>query len=304
VIVPAVFFLSDYGTADEYVGVVHAVLHRLAPSVAVIDLTHQVPPFDVGGGASLLVRCAPHLGAGVVLAVVDPGVGTDRRGVAVELGSGGPSWLVGPDNGLLQPAAAALGGARSRVELDRPPVGAARGRSATSAPDRVARTFDGRDVFAPAAAHLALGGDPGELGPVVAPDSLVRCPATTPGPAERIEDGPDGSVAVTSVRRVDRFGNLELGVEPDVLEAIGLTAGRTAPVAVGAERSPGHGASVPVRRVGVFADLDTDELGLLIDSAGRVALALDRASAAVHLGRAGAGDVVCIGPVPATGAGH
>src|SRR5689334_2966144 len=108
----AVFFLSDYGTADEFVGIVHAVLHSRAPGVAVIDLGHEVPPYDVAAGASMLVRCAPYLGAGVVLAVVDPGVGTERRGVAIEAVGTGPSWLVGPDNGLLVPLAAALGGAQ------------------------------------------------------------------------------------------------------------------------------------------------------------------------------------------------
>ncbi len=116
--VPAVYFLSDYGTADEFVGVVHAVLFRLAPELRVIDLSHQVPPFDVVAGAAMLVRAAPHLGSGVVLAVVDPGVGTERRGVALTTASSGPRFVVGPDNGLLLPMADALGGVRSAVALD------------------------------------------------------------------------------------------------------------------------------------------------------------------------------------------
>ena len=97
-----VFFLSDYGTRDEFAGVVRAVLRRLAPAAVVIDLTHEVPPFDVAAGARTLLRALPHLGPGVVLAVVDPGVGSARRGVAIEAASdGGPSFFVGPDNGLL-----------------------------------------------------------------------------------------------------------------------------------------------------------------------------------------------------------
>src|SRR5215472_12360768 len=107
----AIFLLTDYGTADELVGVVRAVLARSAPGATLVDLTHEVPPFDVRAGALALSRAATHLGPGVVLAVVDPGVGTDRRGVALRVrGADGPWALVGPDNGLLMWAAAALGG--------------------------------------------------------------------------------------------------------------------------------------------------------------------------------------------------
>ena len=191
---PAVYFLSDYGTEDEFVGVVHAVLQRLAPGLAVIDLAHHLPPFDVGPAADMLVRCAPHLGTGVVLAVVDPGVGTERRAVAIRVrgGTGGdpppsspplssaeagqPSWLVGPDNGLLVPMAAALGGVDRLIVLDRPPD-----PRPGSGP-----TFDGRDVFAPAAAHLARGGAPGSLGRDADPASLARPP---PGAMDREPSG-------------------------------------------------------------------------------------------------------------------
>jgi hypothetical protein len=102
-----VFFLSDFGTADEFVGVVHAVIAARAPGTTVIDLTHHIPPFDVRAGSHTLVRAVRHLGAGVVLGVVDPGVGTVRRGVALEvvLPSGGIMSFVGPDNGLLVAAA-------------------------------------------------------------------------------------------------------------------------------------------------------------------------------------------------------
>ena len=169
---PAIYFLTDYGTTDEFVGVVHAVLHRLAPRVPVIDLSHQVSPFDVAAGAAMLVRCAPFLGPGVVLAVVDPGVGTARRAVAIGLGGASgketPTWLVGPDNGLLVPLATTYGDIESMVVIDRDsPALRPRG---SFGPDGSGPTFDGRDVFAPAAAHLLLGGDPMALGTPADPD--------------------------------------------------------------------------------------------------------------------------------------
>ncbi|HEY5244790.1 MAG TPA: SAM-dependent chlorinase/fluorinase, partial [Acidimicrobiales bacterium] len=105
-----VYFLSDYGLADEFVGVVHAVLRRLAPGIAVVDLVHEIPPYDVRAGAAALVRAVPHLGPGVVLAVVDPGVGGSRRGLVLEIDGPDRRWFVGPDNGLLLAAAARAGG--------------------------------------------------------------------------------------------------------------------------------------------------------------------------------------------------
>ena len=165
--VPIVFFLSDYGTQDEFAGVVHAVIAARAPGTTVIDLTHHIPPFDVRAGSHTLVRAVPHLGPGVVLGVVDPGVGTVRRGICIEVGlpSGGTLAFVGPDNGLLVAAAESAGEAPVArvVEL----------RAAPPPQDRGA-TFDGRDVFAPAAAALCRGARLDELGETVEPASLVR----------------------------------------------------------------------------------------------------------------------------------
>ena len=162
-----VFFLSDYGTQDEFAGVVHAVIAARAPGTTVIDLTHHIPPFDVRAGSHTLVRAVPHLGNGVVLAVVDPGVGTVRRGIAMEvtLPAGGTLFFVGPDNGLLVAAAEAAGEApiTHLVELERN----------VASPDRGA-TFDGRDLFAPAAAVLSTGTPLAHLGAPVEPTSLVR----------------------------------------------------------------------------------------------------------------------------------
>jgi S-adenosyl-L-methionine hydrolase (adenosine-forming) len=283
-LVPAIFFLSDYGTADEFVGVVHAVLHRLAPQVPVIDLSHQIPAFDVPAGATMLVRSAPYLGPGAVLAVVDPGVGTARRAVAIhtpsegsdpEGGGDGPTWLVGPDNGLLMPMTAACGGAGSAIDLG--PSGPGHLSGGPAAGPGSGPTFDGRDVFAPAAAHLAQGGDPRALGPAIDPATLVPAPADAPGTGDRVERTPGGPVARVSVASIDRFGNAQLGLGADAFDELGLGPGGMVhlTVGLGGERPP-----VPVRRVRAFGELDLDELGLLVDSTGRLALVCDRRSAA------------------------
>ncbi len=322
---PAVYFLSDYGTEDEFVGVVHAVLQRLAPGLAVIDLAHHLPPFDVGPAADLLVRCAPHLGAGVVLAVVDPGVGTDRRAVAIRVrgrtggdpprtpptrSSGdaeGPTWLVGPDNGLLVPMAAALGGVDRLIVLDRPP----------SPRPGSGPTFDGRDVFAPAAAHLATGGAPGSLGGDADVASLAPAPARADGPGDAVVVArATGPAVEAGVVWVDRFGNVQLRLVSADLVGIGLEPGATAQVEL-SHLTPGTGSgadagtgpdgpttdrwapparSLRARWVVAFGDLDPGELGLLIDSSGRIALVLDRASAAARLGLTGPGRAVRVAP--------
>jgi S-adenosylmethionine hydrolase len=319
--VPAVYFLSDYGTEDEFVGVVHAVLQRVAPGVAVIDLAHHLPPFDVGPAADMLVRCAPHLGTGVVLAVVDPGVGTDRRAVAIRVrgGTGGDpprtphslssgaaeqaTWLVGPDNGLLVPMAAALGGVDQLIVLDRPP----------SPRPGSGPTFDGRDVFAPAAGHLALGGAPGRLGRDADPASLVPAPARGDGPGDAVVVArATGPAVEAGVAWVDRFGNVQLRLVAADLVGIGLAPGATARVELN-DPAPGTGSgpdgdtggdrpttdrsaaparSLWARWVATFGDLDAGELGLVVDSSGRIALVLDRASAATLLGLAGPGRTV------------
>lgn len=282
---PVVYFLSDYGTADEFVGVVHAVLHRWAPGVPVIDLSHQIPAFDVAAGSAMLVRAGPHLGAGVVLAVVDPGVATDRRAVALEVASGRPGWMVGPDNGLLVPLATSSGGVRTAVALD---------------PARLGRrlrpgTFDGRDLFAPAAAHLATGGAAGEIGAPIDPATLVELPAVGTQGTALHGVGPPGPVVVSSVTWVDRFGNAQLSVGPTALAGIGLTVGGSALVTVEA------GAAVSGRWVTAFGQLGDGELGVMEDANGRMSLVLDRASASDALGLRGPGDTVRIGGATAGG---
>lgn len=249
-----VTFLSDYGNRDEFAGVVRSVLRQLAPGVAVVDLTHEIPPFDVRAGSLALARSVQYLAPGVVLAVVDPGVGSDRRAVAVEIADGA-AVLVGPDNGLLAAAVAMTGGASRAVVLDNPEFH-------LGAPGP---TFAGRDVFAPAAAHLCSGVDLHELGSAIDPAELL------PGllPVARHEDGQ----LVSEVLWVDHYGNCQLNVEPDEIADLGERVA----VRVG-ERTR------VARRVGTFADVGPGELGLLVDSYGLLALVVDQASASAELG--------------------
>jgi S-adenosylmethionine hydrolase len=221
--------------------------------VVVIDVCHEIAPHDVRAGGLTLARSAQYLAPGVVLAVVDPGVGTDRRPVAVEVGDG-ESMLVGPDNGLLAPAVAMVGGAGRAFVLDRDEYH-------LPAPGP---TFAGRDVFAPVAAHLCLGVEPTELGTEIDPASLL------PGilPVARAENG--GLAA--EVLWVDRFGNAQLNVDPDDLAGWGdrilMRIGEQVRTA---------------RRVTAYDELKTGEVGLLVDSYGLVSIAVARGSAAMTL---------------------
>lgn len=262
----AIFFLTDYGHLDELAGVVRAVLARLAPGAPVVDLTHDVPPFDVRTGALALERAAPHLGPGVVLGVVDPGVGTDRRPVALTVDTpNGPHALVGPDNGLLCPAADALGGVRGAVALLPAPGGEGH------------TTFDGRDVFAPAAAALWRGEPAAALGAAFDPDELVRLPV----PHLAVSDG----VVEAEVLWVDRFGNVQLSATAADGRAAGIERGQVV------ELHTGDGDPLaPVPFVATFGELEEPSaagphgLGLLVDANGHVAVVCARRSAATVLG--------------------
>ena len=203
-------FTSDYGLEDHFVGVCHGVMARVAPQVRVLDVTHAVRAQDVRLGALLLAQAVPYLPRAVHLAVVDPGVGTGRGMVAV--GAGG-QVLVGPDNGLLVWAADALGGVERAHALQNPAYRLA----------RVSRTFHGRDVFAPAAAHLAAGVDPAELGPELDPGRLVRL--------QRAAARVDGGRVAGQVVAVDHFGNLALDLGRRELAAAGLDVGDPVEVA-------------------------------------------------------------------------
>ena len=266
-----VSFLSDFGTSDEFVGVVKSVIRDLAPHVGVIDLTHEIAPFDIRAGSLALARCIGYVPIGVVLAVVDPGVATDRRPVAIEVADGA-GVVIGPDNGLLAPAVAMAGGAQRAFVLANPEYRL----------EAAGATFAGRDIFAPAAAHVCNGVDLSELGPEI--DPVLLLPGTVPLPRQ------DGEALVTEVLWVDRFGNAQLNVGPDDLPT---SWGSHLQVQVGAPTDP---SGVTVRRAvraGNFAELSGGAVGLVLDSYGMLAVAIDQRSAADELGLV-SGDQVTI----------
>ena len=246
-------FLSDFGTGDEFVGVVKSVIRSIAPDVTVLDLTHEIRPYDVRAGSLTLGRAAQYLCPGVVLAVVDPGVGTERRAIAVEVGDG-ESYLVGPDNGLLASAVAMSGGATAAVELTNPDY-----QLAAPGP-----TFAGRDIFAPAAAHLCLGVPLADLGRTVDPLSLL------PGllPLSRDEDG----TIVAEVLWVDRYGNCQLNVDPDDVADFGPRV-----------QLRWNDDIRTADRAATYEGIAPGQVGLVVDSYGMLSVCLGKRSAADEL---------------------
>ena len=259
-----VTFLSDYGWEDEFVGVCHAVIAGIAPAARVVDLSHGIGRHAVAEGAVVLRNALPYLPAGVHLAVVDPEVGAARRAVAVRAEDG--RLFVGPDNGLLLPAVEAAGGVQEAADVSRSPFRL----------EPVAATFHGRDIFAPVAAHLALGAPLGEAGTPLEPDELV--PLRLPE-ARREEDG-----YVAPAVGVDRYGNVQLEVTHAQLTDAGLQLG--AELVVAGRRA---------RYARTFADLPAGGLLLYEDAWRRLALAVNRGDAAAELG-VGVGDEVRIRP--------
>ena len=229
-------------------------MKRIAPEVDVLDLTHAVEPRNVLRGALALADALPYTPVGVNVAVVDPGVGTQRLAVALRGGDG--RLYVGPDNGLLLLAAERLGGVREAFEIAAPEY--------MLAP--VAATFHGRDVFAPVAAHLALGVAPATLGPALDPAALVRVNV----PEARVEGGAVHAVVLD----IDRFGNIALGAAIRDLRAAG----------VGAELQIEVGGAPRAAVLGrTFADVASGDLVLVEDASGRAALALNGGDAAAAL---------------------
>ena len=287
-----VFFLSDFGTEDEFAGVVHAVIVDRVPGTTVIDLTHHIPPFDVRAGSHTLLRAVPHLGPGVVLAVVDPGVGTERRGIALEvaLPRGGTLSFVGPDNGLLVAAAEAAGEAPvvRVVELAR-----------EAAPSDRGATFDGRDVFAPAVAALCTGAALEKLGEPIDPASLVRLVGGV------VEEGRlhDGRVCLrTEVTWVDHFGNLQLAATMADARVAGIPLTGCVELAARVEAGRAHPDALPhslvpdgvqLRCVDAFGELGHGEFGLLVDANGHLAVVAGEASAA-HWLNVAAGELLVL----------
>ncbi len=250
-----VTFLSDFGLQDDFVGTCHGVVLRIAPDARIIDITHGIPPQAVLQGALVLANTVPYMPVGVHLAVVDPGVGGHRRALVVHDSEG--RYYVGPDNGLLLPAAERAGIVAAH-ELANPAY----------ALDTVSRTFHGRDLFAPAAAHLARGVPIGELGPPVDPEALVRL--ELPMPAFE-----DGSVQATTLY-LDSFGNIALNLTRDDLERVGVVPGTRIEIELSGQRY----FAVAAR---TFADARPGDVILYEDSYSNMSIAISNGNAAAML---------------------
>jgi S-adenosylmethionine hydrolase len=235
-----VTFLTDFGLQDDFVGTCHGVIARIAPDARVIDITHGVEPQAVLQGAIVLRNTVPYMPVGVHLAVVDPGVGSQRRAVALRTRDG--RMFVGPDNGLLMLAAAGVEAAHELVHYRL---------------DSVSRTFHARDIFSPAAAHLAAGVALDELGPAVDPSTLVRI------------DVPDAGAGHAVVLVIDRFGNIATNLRREHLPAPGTRV----EISLALDRYYAVVAET-------FADVSSGELILYEDSYGMVTLAISSGNAA------------------------
>jgi S-adenosylmethionine hydrolase len=249
-------FLSDYGYEDEFAGVCRAVISQIAPGAPLIDLSHGIGRQNVRQGAIALANALPSCPPGVHLAIVDPGVGSSRRAVAVEAAEG--RFLVGPDNGLLSRALDRLGGASAAVELSRSPFRL----------EPVSATFHGRDLFAPVAAHLSLGATLDEAGHAIDPGSL----ATLELPSPQITDGE----VVAHAIHTDGYGNVTLDLDASMLAGGPLRPGDAIDV-----RAPDGRFQATWART--FADVPAGELLLFEDSSGALALAVSGGTAAALL---------------------
>lgn len=250
-------FLTDFGLQDDFVGTCHGVIKGIAPDAQIIDITHGIEPQGVLQGALTLANSLPFMPVGVHLAVVDPGVGGARRALALRDKTG--RIHVGPDNGLLIPAADGFGGIAEAHELANPDY----------ALESVSRTFHGRDLFAPAAAHLALGVALAELGPPIAPDALARL------------DLPEPDVGTTRIRctvlAIDRFGNIQLNLNRSHSDQAGVVPGTRVELQVGPERYYAVAART-------FADARPGDLILYEDSYRNLSVAINGGNAAAMLG--------------------
>ncbi|MBA2740630.1 MAG: SAM-dependent chlorinase/fluorinase [Actinobacteria bacterium] len=245
-------FLTDFGLQDDFVGTCHGVMKRIAPDVQVIDITHGIPAQAVLQGSLVLANTIAYMPVGVHLAVVDPGVGGPRRPLALEDGEG--RLYVGPDNGLLLPAARRAGLVAAH-ELANPAY----------ALETISRTFHGRDLFAPAAAHLALGVPLEELGPPLDPESLVSLDVLPP----EIRDG----IALATVLYVDSFGNIALNLTREDVEKIGIVSGAQVEIELAGESYYAVAART-------FTDARPGDVILYQDSYANMSVAISRGSAA------------------------
>ncbi len=245
-------FLSDFGLKDDFVGTCHGVIKRIAPDAQIIDITHGIPPTSILEGALVLANTIGFMPVGIHLAIVDPGVGGPRRPLALR--DEEARVYVGPDNGLLLPAASRAGVAEA-YELANPAY----------ALESISRTFHGRDLFSPAAAHLANGVPLEDLGPPVDPDGLVRLDLPEPAVS-------DGAIRATLLY-VDSFGNIALNLDRDDVESLGIFSGARVELELSGERY----YAVMAR---TFADARPGDVILYEDSYKKMSLAISRGSAA------------------------
>jgi hypothetical protein len=245
-------FLTDFGLKDDFVGTCHGVMKRIAPDAQIIDITHGIPPQAVLQGALVLASTIGYMPVGVHLAVVDPGVGGPRRSLALEDEEG--RLYVGPDNGLLLPATNRAGLVAAH-EIVNPKY----------ALDSISRTFHARDLFAPAAAHLACGASLQELGPPLDPEGLVTLDLPV---AQFVDD-----TAIATVLYVDSFGNIALNLTREDVEQIGIVSGARVELELSGEQY----YAVTAR---TFADARPGDVVLYEDSYGNMSVAISRGSAA------------------------
>jgi len=245
---PTIVFMTDFGTANDAVAICKAVIVEIVPDVRIMDITHQVTPFSIEEGARFLAGVTPYYPAGTVfLAVVDPGVGTSRKAIVVKSKKG--QFFVLPDNGLITPVA------------DRDGIEAAREitNPGWMIGDKISSTFHGRDVFSPAAAHLAAGEDWTLVGPEVR--DLVRL---SPRLATVDQKGITGEV----IGLDDPFGSLVTNIPGDEFKKLGYALGEKVTVKIDAK-------PFPVPYVKTFMDVPVGQPLLYIDSRGRVSIALN-----------------------------
>jgi len=252
-----VTLLTDYGRDDDFVGVCHGVIRSIAAEAQIVDITHGIPRFGVRHGALVLRNTLPYMPAGVHVAVVDPQVGTERRGIAVRCGDG--RLLVGPDNGLLSLAWPRFGGVDRVVDISRSPHRL----------EPVSATFHGRDIFAPVAAHLASGAELAEAGEPLEASDLAAI--------ELPEPHREGDALVAHALIVDRFGNVGLDVEHDRLAGTGIMLGQAVEVEVAGQRAVATYAYT-------FADVEPGALLVYEDAYRTLALAVNRGDASRALG--------------------
>ena len=246
-------FLTDFGLEDDFVGVCHGVMKRIAPEVEIIDITHGIQPHEVLQGAIMLANTLPYLTEGVHLAVVDPGVGGQRRAIALRSGDG--RLHVGPDNGLLVPAAEKLGGIDAAHEIT----------NLEYALQPISATFHGRDIFSPAAAHLAQGVAIEKLGPAVEVASLARLEVPQP-------DVSDRRIRACCLY-IDRFGNMQLNLTREHVERLGIHPGTQVELELATERYFAIAART-------FTDARGGEIILYEDAYENIAIAISGGSAA------------------------